>query len=381
MHPKDDLLRAFTDHELSEKQAQQIREHLLHCRECQAQLDEITRRTAQVQAKLNVLVPGPTEQPRTAQLAYKRFANNTRLSMERKETFKDMFTKRPLWVGLTLLVALVLVFSLTPASAWASSFLGMFRVQKVQVVSFDPIAAENARQQVNANSDAIRQVFKDDLKITNHGEVVQVASAAEAAEKASFTPRLPSALPDAKLSVKPGMNAVFTINQPKLQALMDAAGVNAKLPENINGKTVTVDVANAVVASSPDCPDPSASVDKQDVTNCTALVQMPSPIVNTPDGLDVPKLGTAMFQFLGLSEAEAEQLSQRIDWTTTLVLPIPQGSEIQYQDVQVDGVTGTLLQETGKNNYSLIWVKNGIVYGLHGVGSAQDGLKIAGSLK
>jgi hypothetical protein len=381
MHPKDDQLRALFDQEQVD---QATREHLVRCPDCQARLAEIAARAHGVQVRLDALAPGPHEQPRSPQVAYtrlaanERFTNSSPLTKQRKEFNQTMFTRRPLWTALAMIAVLALIFTLTPASAWASSFLGLFRVQKVQVVTFDPAAAENARTQLEANSEAFHQLFKDDLKVTERGEDVKVTSLEEASAKAGFTPRLPASNEVQTLEVKGGMKAVFTINQPKLQELIDAAGVNVQLSKELDGKTVNVDVPNAVVVTS-GCP--ATKTAKEIAADCTAFVQMPSPTVETPPGLDMTSLGQAMFQFLGLSPDEAQQLSQRIDWTSTLVLPIPQGGKVQYQDVQVDGVTGTFLQEEGQNTYALIWVKDGVLYGLHGPGDLSNALKYAETLK
>jgi hypothetical protein len=179
---------------------------------------------------------------------------------------------------------------------------------------------------------------------------------------------------------------------------MDAVGVNAQLPPSTNGKPITVDVPDAVVVSS-GCPQPadavgpeasmkspadvagSAQTAAQAASDCTALVQMPSPVINTPAGVDVQQLGAAMFQYLGLTKSDAEALAANIDWTTTLVLPIPQGGQVQYQEVKVDGVSGTLLQEANHPGTTLVWVKDGMLYGLRTPGSSDEALKIAGSLK
>ncbi len=378
MHPKDDLLRALHDNELPGSSAEELRQHLARCPACQSRLDKIAGRARVVRAQLDALAPGPFEQPGSPQAAYRRFTSNSRMTNPRKDPIQTMFTKRPLWTALAIIAVLALVFTLTPANAWASSFFSLFRVQKVQVVTFDPAAAENARARLQSSDAAIQQIFKEDLKITNRGEDAKVSSVAEAAAKAGFTPRLPSALSNPALEVKGGMDAAFTINQPKLQALIDTAGVNVQLPKDLNGQVVTAHVPNAVSASY-GCP--ATATEKGAYADCTALVQMPSPTVDTPAGLDMASIGNAMFQFLGLSPAEAQRLSQRIDWTSTLVLPIPQSGQLQYQDVQVDGVTGTLLLETNSNSYMLIWVKDGILYGLHGPGSASDALKVAGSMQ
>ncbi len=289
-----------------------------------------------------------------------------------------MSTRRPLWTALAILAVLVLVFTLTPASAWASDFLGLFRVQRIQVITFDPDAAENAAARLESSEEAIRQIFQDDLQITERGETVDVASVEEASAKAGFTPRLPDAVTGLELQVKGGMNAIFTIDQPKLQELLDVADIGIQLPEDIDGKTVTANIPEAIVASS-GCE--MAEDEKGLPGDCIALVQMPSPTVDAPENLDMTAMGAAMFEFLGLSADEAGRLSQRIDWTSTLVLPIPQGNEVQYEDVRVDGVSGTLLMEAGQDSYELIWVKDGILYGLHGPGGKTEAIQLASSLK
>lgn len=379
MHPKDDMLRAFHDKELPASLAQPVREHLGRCPECMRRLEEISLLEREVRSKLDALAPGPQERPLQPQAAYARYFNNQRLFNKRKETFKNMFTRKTVWAALAVITVMALVFTITPASAWASSFLGLFRVQRVQVISFDPAAAENAKDAVNANQEEIKQIFKDELKIDRHGKSVKVASAEEAAQQAGFTPRIPAAFVDPVITVEPGMNAIFTINQPKLQALIDATGVEFKLPESTNGKTITADVPDAVAVSS-GCP----TAKREAVTegsSCAVFTQMPSPTINAPEELNLPRIGEAVFRFLGLSPNEARNLSQRIDWTSTLVLPIPAGGDIQAQDVSVDGVSGTLIQENNGANSMIIWVKDGMLYGLRVPGGAEKALEAAASLK
>jgi hypothetical protein len=231
---------------------------------------------------------------------------------------------------------------------------------------------------MNANREAFEQVFQEDLEINERGPVVMVASADEAAQKAGFTPRLPADLENAKIGVKPGMNVAFTIDQPKHQALIDAAGVDIDLPAEVNGAVVSVDVPDAVMVLS-GCEQTEDMAEA--AQTCINMVQMPSPVINAPDGLDVARMGEAMFVFLGVAPDEAHQLSQRIDWTSTLVLPIPADENISYQEVQVDGVTGTLLQEENQNHSMLIWVKDGILYGLSAPGQADNVFAIASTLR
>jgi hypothetical protein len=84
-----------------------------------------------------------------------------------------------------------------------------------------------------------------------------------------------------------------------------------------------------------------------------------------------------------MTPEEAAQFSQNVDWTTTLVIPIPRNGT-EYQDVLVDGVEGTLIMQSERSNfphYLLVWIKDGIVYGLTGPGMADSALEIANSME
>jgi hypothetical protein len=110
---------------------------------------------------------------------------------------------------------------------------------------------------------------------------------------------------------------------------------------------------------------------------------MPAPELDAPAGLDVQALGTAYLQILGLSQEEAQSFAANVDWTTTLVLPIPR-SEAGYQEVSVDGVTGTLIAQEasswGSGEYALIWVKDGMLYAFTGSGEGADAIQFANNL-
>jgi len=78
-------------------------------------------------------------------------------------------------------------------------------------------------------------------------------------------------------------------------------------------------------------------------------------------------------------------VASQIDWTTTLVIPIPRG-EMDSQTVKVDGTDGTLLRQLSSDSsmaptYSLVWVKNGIVYGILGSGDPARAVDLGNSLQ
>ncbi len=89
-------------------------------------------------------------------------------------------------------------------------------------------------------------------------------------------------------------------------------------------------------------------------------------------------------QLGGMSAEAAHRFSQTVDWTSTLVVGIPQGTS--YETVEVDGVQGTFIDqskrgERSRRSYKLLWVKNGVIYVLAGSGDSAQALTLAASLK
>lgn len=381
MHLKDDLLRAMVDDELSGRLYDQTREHLSSCAACRARMQEIEARAQRVRARMDAMTAHPAETPEIApHKAYLRFNRRYRSAQPGKETFQTMFKRRPFWAALTVIVVVALALSLPTVQAWASDFLSLFRVQRVQVISFNPDNAEEARDLLESNEALIKEVLKDNLEVEKDGDLQVVDSIDEATEAAGFIPRLPVNKDDLQLAVRPGMQGVLTIDQPEFQTLIEAIELDLDLPESLNGQTVTVTVPAAVIAADGCDIRESESEDElhrpaQDMPkDCTVLVQLPSPEIDSPEELDIQQVGEAFLKYAGLSEDEARSLSERIDWTTTLVLPIPNSGDVKYREVQVDGVTGTLLQPVDEDYYMLVWVKDGRLYGLSGPGDMETAM-------
>jgi hypothetical protein len=84
-----------------------------------------------------------------------------------------------------------------------------------------------------------------------------------------------------------------------------------------------------------------------------------------------------------MTPEQAAAFTKTVDWTSSLVIPIPKNAAT-YQQVPVDGVTGTLIQRPAGDapQYALIWVKNGVIYAIAGLGSdSPKALEMASSLK
>jgi hypothetical protein len=99
------------------------------------------------------------------------------------------------------------------------------------------------------------------------------------------------------------------------------------------------------------------------------LVQAPSPEVVLPEGIDPIAFGQLGLQALGIPADDALRMAQEIDWTSTVIVPLPTDIA-RSTEVTVDGVTGLLLEETRQNRFGkgsvLVWEKDNIVYGIDG---------------
>lgn len=402
MHLDDEALRAYLDQQLDD--AGPIVAHLNQCAPCRARGDELQARSARVRAHIALLDPVPAESPQPAPAAFAQL-NAKRQALSRKDQpsmLNTLFAQRlrPLWVGVCILALFAVAFSFPPVRAWAGDLLAQFRIQKVAVVPVD-----NTRlNEIIGRSplgNQISQLLSDAMTITaKPGKPRAAANAAQASQMAGFPVRLPASRTDApQLTVEGRAAFQLVVNRVRAQQLLDESGYGRfQLPASIDGAVIKVDIPSGVSAGYGDCPkpedlegilqDPSGASSSKGspgrrMINCVMVVQIPSPTVDAPSDLDVKALAQMGLEFSGMSPEQARSFSQTVDWTSTLVIPIPRNGA-SYKQVPVDGVTGYLIQRPADDapQYALIWVKNGIVYAVAGMGSNTDrALEMGNSLK
>lgn len=301
---------------------------------------------------------------------------------------RDIFSSRarPLWLGLSVIVLLAITLTLPPVQAWAGDLLALFRVQKIVVLPVDTTRLSELGNNTLLGRQ-MSQLFSDSVQVTKEpGKPKVVANAAAASQAAKFTVRLPSNRTDApQITVQDNASFNFKVNRARAQSLLDEAGFKRyQLPASLDGALIQVDIPYGVTAAYGDCPKPDSdpNAPSSRPTNCILFVQMPSPSVNAPADLDIEQLAVIGLQFLGMSEPQAREYSKTVDWTSTLVIPIPRNGAT-YKQISVDGVTGYLIQQTNYGpQYTIVWVKNGIIYAIGGTGmDASTGLAMANSLK
>ena len=392
MHLNDGELRAYLDGEGSLDSRLQVEKHLSRCSECR-QRQQAAAAAANVTArKLTVLAPAEKSNAIPVNQAQKRF--HTLITEKDKFAMKNRWTVRyrPALIAAGLILVLAVSMAFAPVRAIANSFLGLFRVQQLQVVQVDP---GNLAEQLG-NSYQLQYFMSNDVQLEQLGENQEVGSAVEASILAGIPVRLPPGMNgEEHLIVTTSAQVNFTVDLELMQAVLAEIGRDdISLPQEIDGAEVTIELPEMVNASYGDCfvsgaEDYPEGYDPDDpinttAPNCTTLVQMRSPQVNAPVGLDLNKLGQAYLQLLGMAPDEAAQFSGNIDWATTLVVPIPLYYETTYQEVGVDGVRGTLIlgnDEGFGQQYTLIWIKGGMVYVLTGPGGADTAVRLGNSIR
>jgi hypothetical protein len=299
-----------------------------------------------VMGALAPLAPGPAEGPRPASQVLsevrKRMDSNTPLNRR----FSDMFKRKYTWAAAAVVVVVAL-FTIPAVRAAASDFLGLFRVQKFAAISVSP------QQLALLEELAESGLYPGELQLTGEpSEAVVVDSIDAAAAAAGFPVRTPVEQGEpAKIEVSEGGTGRLIVNVANARALMEAAGADpALIPDSLDGQPVSVTLSPGVALEYP---------------SGVSLVQMPSPEVEYPAEVDPAAIGEALLQVLGMEPRDAARLAASLDWTTTLLVPIP-ANVASFGEVEVDGVLGLGLSDFEGRHAALIWQKGGMVYVLTG---------------
>jgi hypothetical protein len=295
---------------------------------------------------------------------------------------------RPAWAAFVLIVALVISMSFPQVQAVATSFLGLFRVEQIEAVEVG-ISLDDLPSEMEQHFVALDKLLADQLIIENVSEPVEADSLAAASQLAGFAVRTPGELSgkEQHIMVQNETSVRLIIDRAQWQSMIDRMGYDFEIPKSADGAEVKFNIPNAVVTGYGECALNAANEIEMEgpaeaLTDCTILMQSETPEIEAPPGLDINQAGQVMLQIMGMSADEAAAFSQRVDWATTLVVPVPQGAD--YRSVIVDGVDGVLLEDTysGENaRFTLLWVKDGMFYALSGDGTRYSPVKIGNSME
>jgi hypothetical protein len=321
-----------------------------------------------VMEKLGALTPTAVDAPPPAAqtLAHIR----RRLPIEEKVGWRARLvafitpspTRRYAFTLTALAIVFALAFSFPAVRAAASDFLALFRVQEFTAVAISPEQVALLQQVAEAG------LTPGELHITRPpADPLSATSLTEAASLAGFRPRSLAALgaPTA-ITVSGGGSGYLVVDLAGARAILAATGVDPLLlPDSLAGAQVSITAFVGV---------------DQTWDNGVWLMQTGSPAVEYPADVDPLVLGEAFLQVLGLSSDEARRLAQQIDWTGTLLLPVPQ-NVASFEEVTIGNATGLALTSLDGQNTMLLWQQDGMVYLLGGPRPTQELVNLASALQ
>ncbi len=397
-------LRAYLDDELSPARRSALARHLSACARCREALAGLERSAVVAQQRL-ASVSLAREPDMRLGLAHIRARLRRRGGVQPRGLRRSLMATsrgrlwRPVLGGIIVLALLVGVFSFAPSRALARQFLSIFRVRKFAIIQVNPDEAQ-LEQVARALEDTL---FVTEPEVVVDEPTVKVSSIEEASELAGFQVRMPQYLPadgELEIQVKGRSEFAFDVARDGLVMLLELADMDSEqVPTGWEVATIRVTIPSMV----------GITVDHFQIG------QLLAPTVEYPEGLAPQIVGEAGLRLLGLSPEEAQRISERIDWTNTVLLPIPT-DVIEFRELQVAGEEAVLLiprrqpmpepvqvdeqgvplvdpngatsvlvgtdasaQLTG-NESTLLWEKDGVLYFVVGRYGAENLIQIAESM-
>lgn len=322
----------------------------------------------EVMEQLSILEPTAADESRPARQAYVRL--EAALEAQKQPGWLAQLgawfpaPQRRLATAVSLAITLLIItLSFPTVRATASDLLSLFRVQKFAAISISP------EQLALLQEVADQGMIPGELHIGQEpGRLTPVDSLPEAASLTGLTAvrTLPTLGEPTEIFISEGGSAEFTVNEANARALLDAANLNPDLlPSGIDGARITVVTFNGV---------------EQRWEDGTTLLQLDSPLVQYPERLDPAVLGEALLQILGLNPLEASRLARQIDWTSTLLLPIPTDMA-SFEEMTVNGNSGIGLSSLDDAVHALIWQENGRLYLLVAAQTMPELAELANTLE
>jgi|WetSurMetagenome_2_1015567.scaffolds.fasta_scaffold42963_2 hypothetical protein len=393
MHITDGELRLWFEKQPGDLAAPAVEQHIRFCVRCRERLELLSDYARKVSARLDSLGEGESSIMSTDEAA-RRLKDRLKTDQEKPAWWNRVFALRyrTAWISAGMTAGLALALLFPSVQVLAGRFLSIFRLKQFSVVRVDP---ENMQKLERLGSSSLlAQMLSDTVKVDSKAQPQEAANTAEASLLARMQLRVPAAFAEPpRWSVQPEVNVTLSMDLPRIKTILEEAGyADILLPENLQGSEIAINIPPRAVGSYGDC----GQARTQDTSgtfqtslspqrSCTTLMQLMTPTVTVPQGLDIDRLGLALLRLLGVPAEEAARFSKNVDWTSTFVIPIPQNAA-SFEEIEVRGVEGILIQtdsaRTGRlQRYLLIWTEGGIVCALNGTGSKLDALTIANSLQ
>lgn len=345
-----------------------------------------------IMARLDVLNPRPADEPDIsgAWLEMRRRLTNAPEGKYNpvvgRWIVNRSFTRSRWWMpavaGVMIIVLLGMLFSFASVRQAAADFLNIFRVQKITAIPISPEqwAAQEGKLE-NLEQWMEQGLLGEPTILREPGDPVRVANADEASALAGFRVLVPSYVPNGstlkEFSVAVGPAIHYEVERAKAQSVLELLGITDITLPAVEKLTVEADIPNVVLQ------EYHLFVSGARETRF-AIYQLLNPTATVEPAVDPAVFGEAALRALGVPAEEARRLAGRIDWTSTLVIPVPTNLA-EFREVSVNGTAGIMLtevaQQSGEPMRTLLWQKDNVMYMVAGRLSGSELLHIAESLR
>lgn len=283
---------------------------------------------------------------------------------------------------------LVVALIVSPAAqTLAQEFLNLFRVKRITAVSISPEVISQLRE----GKLDIESMLSDSVEVLQEPAAPQtVSSLVEAGQLAGIAVRAPASVPGnlsgPEIVVYGEGVARFTADTARLQAIVDMLGAqDVAIPAELDGAAVTITTPPVVSLVYQRGFDPKVGV--------VVFMQARNPEIVLPEGVKLAELGELALRLFGMAPDDARRLAQTIDWSSTLLIPIP-ANAATVSEVQVRGMTGLLILTTGRESSTvtvgdeqvaqhatLLWSEGDTVYAATGAIDQATLVEMANSMQ
>jgi len=379
------MLPPFLDGMLPPLDQQAVEAHLRACGPCQLECERLKRNRAEINRCLDILDPSVEAIPEPvgalASFQAQTFKPVPDPVVRSGEALASGYRvwlrgwRRVFALGMACVFCLTALLSSASVRQAAAQWLSVFRVRTVAVIPVDPAQLEH----LQAIEDLANGGFLGQPEILREPDGAHAMSnLSDAAELADFKVRTPLVQPDGmefeQFLVEEGPAVRYSIQRTMIQAVLEAVGIDdVPLPA---ADTLTLEADLPV----------SVTQKFRGSRKQLEIRQMPSPNLQITPAVDPALLGRIALRLLGVPLADSERLVNSLDWTSTLLIPLPT-SVGQFREITVDGVSGVLIEATARSPRRsqegvILWQRDGMLYFVQGRGVRPiEMLRVADSLQ
>lgn len=299
---------------------------------------------------------------------------------EQDEPVRQGFRLHPALAAAFAVVVVAGLFTIPAVRVMASDLLDIFRVRNLTAVPFDPERIERLKSLADGTSDGPALLGFETEVLRAPDEPREFDTPEAAASAAGLSVRTPGELPKGlkleKVMVSGEGEARMTADTGRLSAVLELLDLrDVTVPNEWDGRSIVVRMPRAV------------SMQYVNGERRAEFRQAASPEVELPPGAKLAQMGEIGLRVLGLDADEARRTARRIDWNSTLIVPVPVLATA-FREVTIHGEKGLLIEmqrtPDGKRSRSggvVLWTEEGRVYALSGNIDSGDLVLMAESVR